>query len=200
MGADPNKVRLTGENSFLRFGESEDAVPTAEISHWRVHASSQGTGHVLFAKSVLSHYQPQIYSDNFALARWLQEGIQASMRDTYSGEYISIIEAEFTKSGDTLTTWYEYIETLDERITLAWYDFSEPVVVANQPFENPDQPHGVYSVLIPAKGAQMTINGDTVPGRVLPRDLFGKNGTTCCLALSETWTIPPDHEWAKDAL
>lgn len=200
MGADPNKIRLTGENSFLRIGESEDADPTAEISHWRVHASSRGTGHVLFAKSVLSNSQPQIYSDNFGLARWLQEGIQASMRDTYSGGDIPLIEAEFSKSGDTLTTWYEYIETLDEHITLAWYDFLEPIIVANQPFENPDQPHGVYSVLIPARRAQITISGETVPGLVLPRDLFGKEGTTCCLALSETWTIPPDHEWAEDAL
>jgi len=75
-----------------------------------------------------------------------------------------------------------------------------PVQVANQPFENPDQPHGVYSLLIPARRAQLTIHGETIPGRVLPTVLFGKEGTSCCLALSETWTIPPDHEWAEDAL
>lgn len=199
MGADPNKIRLTGENSFLRIGESEDADPTAENSHWRVIASSRGMGHILFAKSVLSNNEPRIYSDNFALARWLQEGIQASMRDTYSGD-IPIIEARFTKKGDTLTSWVEYVVSRDEHIALSWYDFMEPVQVANQPFENPDQPHGVYSLLIPARRAQMTINGETVPGQVLPRDLFGKEGTSCCLALSETWTIPPDHEWAEDAL
>ena len=51
-----------------------------------------------------------------------------------------------------------------------------------------------------AKVAQLTIDGETVPGRVLERELFGREGSSCCLALSETWTIPPDHEWAADAL
>ena len=199
MGADPNKVRVSGENSFLRIGESEDTDPTAEMSHWRVVASPKGVGHILFAKSVASNNEPRIYSDNFALARWLQEGVQASMRDTYSGD-IPIINAEFSKSGDMLTTWVEYVACRDEEIVMAWSDFMPPVQVANQPFENPDQPHGVYSLLIPARRAQLTIHGETIPGRVFPRDLFGKEGTSCCLALSETWTIPPDHEWAEDAL
>jgi hypothetical protein len=199
MGADPNKIRVSGENSFLRIGASEEADPTAEMSHWRVVASPKGGGHILFAKSIMSNNEPRIYSDNFALARWLQEGVQASMRDTYSGE-IPIIDAEFSKSGDTLTSWVEYIASRDAEIMMCWYDFMAPVQVANQPFENPDQPHGVYSLLIPARRAQLTIDGETVPGRVLPRELFGREGTSCCLALSETWTIPPDHEWAADAL
>ena len=199
MGADPNKIRVSGENSFLRIGESEDADPTAEMSHWRVVASPKGVGHILFAKSVLSNNEPRIYSDNFALARWLQEGVQASMRDTYSGD-IPIIDAEFSKSGDMLTTWVEYVASRVDEIILSWYDFMAPVQVANQPFENPDQPHGVYSLLIPARRAELSINGEAVPGRVLPRELFGREGTSCCLALSETWTIPADHEWAADAL
>jgi len=199
MVSDPNKIRVSGENSFLRIGESETADPTAQMSHWRIVASPKGVGHILFAKSVLSSNRPRIYSDNFALARWLQEGVQASMHDTYSGD-IPIIDAEFSKRGDTLTTWVEQISTLDEEIMMTWYDFLDPVQVANPPFENPDQPHGVYSLLIPARRAQLTINGETVPGRVLSRELFGREGTSCCLALSETWTIPPDHEWAKDAL
>jgi hypothetical protein len=199
MGADPNKVRVSGENSFMRIGESEDADPTAEMSHWRVVASPKGVGHILFAKSVLSNGEPRIYSDNFALARWLQEGVQASMRDTYSGD-IPIIDAEFSKSGDMLTCWVERVDSHDEEIVLVWSDFIAPVQVANQPFDNPEQPHGVYSLLIPARRAQLTINGNTAPGRVLSKDLFGREGTSCCLALSETWTIPPDHEWAQDAL
>ncbi len=199
MGADPSKIRVSGENSFLRIGASEEAEPTAEMSHWRVVASPKGCGHVLFAKSMFSDNEPRIYSDNFALARWLQETIQASMRDTYSGD-IPIIDAEFSRTGDMLTTWTEYIASRVEEIAMSWYDFMEPVQVANQPFENPDQPHGVYSLLIPARRAQLTIDGETVPGRVLERELFGREGSSCCLALSETWTIPPDHEWAADAL
>ena len=161
MGADPNKIRLTGENSFLRIAASPDDEPTAENSHWRVHLSPRGAGHVLFTRSVLTHDEPRIYADNIALARWLQEGIQASMRDTYSGEDLPIIEAEFSKTGDALTFWTEYIASREELITLAWYEFMDPIQVANQPFENPDQPHGVYSLLLPAQRAQMTLNGKT---------------------------------------
>ena len=119
MVADPNKIRVSGENSFLRIGESETADPTAQMSHWRIVASPKGVGHILFAKSVLSSNRPRIYSDNFALARWLQEGVQASMHDTYSGD-IPIIDAEFSKRGDTLTTWVEQISTLDEEIMMTW--------------------------------------------------------------------------------
>ena len=200
MGADPNKIRLTGENSFLRIGESPDGEHTAENSHWRVYLSPKGIGHALFSKSALSGNKPRIYADNIALARWLQEGIMASMRNTYSGEDIPIVEAEFSKSGDSSTCWSEYIESRNELICLTWYDFMAPVVVANQPFENPDQPHGLYSVLVPARRAQMTVNGEAVPGRALPGDFWGREGSSCALALSESWTIPPEHEWAADAL
>ena len=195
MRVDPNKIRMTGENSFLRLGESENAQATAQNSHWRVLLSPKGTGHVLFTKSELTADEVQIYSDNFALARWLQEGIQASMTSLYDGD-IPIIEAEFSQSGDTLTAWTEHVETESEAISLTWYDFREPIVVANPPGENPDQPHGVYSVLVPARRAQMTINESTCRGSVLPRQIEDVEGSSCCLALSESWMIPRDHEWA----
>ena len=60
------------------------------------------------------------------------------------------------------------------------------------------QPHGVYSILIPAERAQMTVDGVVAPGRVWPRLLGSAEITTCCLALSETWTIPRDHPWANE--
>ena len=48
---DPNEVRLTGENSFIRLG-GEDAV-TTHASHWRVVLSPAGSGHALFFRSDL---------------------------------------------------------------------------------------------------------------------------------------------------
>ena len=88
MGVDQNKVRLTGENSFLRLSESPNADPSTQASHWRVHVSPKGPGHVLFTNGELTNNQARIYADNIALARWLQEGIQASMGNQYSGESI----------------------------------------------------------------------------------------------------------------
>jgi hypothetical protein len=198
MGTDPNKVRLTGENSFLLLSEVQGGDPTIQSSHWRVHHSPKGPGHVLFLRGGLTDGRARIYSDNIALARWLQEGIQASMRDTYSGPDLPVIDAVFERVGDTRTFWTERIETAEQSIALTWFDFGEPVAIANAPGENPGQPHGVYSILIPAARAQLTIDGEAAPGRVWPRTLGTAQLTTCCLALSETWTIPRDHEWANE--
>ena len=99
MRVDPNQIRMTGENSFLRLGKSEDSEPIAQNSHWRVLFSPAGTGHVLFTKSELTDNEVQIYSDNFALARWLQEGIQASMTPLYSGNEIPSSRQNFRSPG-----------------------------------------------------------------------------------------------------
>ena len=198
MGVDPNKVRLTGENSFLRLAESEGADPTAQNSHWRIHVSPKGIGHVLFTKSELTNDEVRIYADNIALARWLQEGIMASMTSDYSGEDIPVIEAECSKVGDAMTFWSEYIESEDDLISLTWYDFGEPFAMANAPGENPGQPHGLYNVLVPARRAQMTMNDRAASGKALPRKIGDRDASGCCLALSETWLIPRDHEWAND--
>ena len=42
MGVDPNKVRLTGENSFLVLSEVQGGDPTVQNSHWRIHHSPKG--------------------------------------------------------------------------------------------------------------------------------------------------------------
>ncbi len=197
MGVDSNKVRLTGENSFLRLSESADAISTADNSHWRIVHSPKGPGHVLFTRSNLTGGQPRIYSDNIDMARWLQEGIQASMGDQYAGD-MPVIEADFWKSGDTLSFWTEYIESRDDYIALTWYDLGEPVMMANSPGEQEKQPHGVYSLLIPAARAQMTMNGEAAVGKAHPRPLDDSTIiSTCCIALSETWTIPQNHKWAS---
>ena len=39
---DPNSIRLTGENSFIRLVEGEDQ--TTRSSHWRVLYSPSGAG------------------------------------------------------------------------------------------------------------------------------------------------------------
>ena len=125
----------------------------------------------------------------------------ASMNKPFSGEDIPIIEAEFWKEGTTFSYWSEYVRSQDEHLTLTWWDFGEPVIVANAPGEKESQPHGVYSILVPAGRAQMTLNGDTAAGKAHPRQFDGETTiSTCCLALSETWTIPRDAECAGESV
>ena len=190
MAIDHNQVRLTGENSFIRLAEAKEADPTTQLSHWRIHISPAGAGHALFLKSELTDNEVRIYSDNIALARWLQEDIEASMRPDYTGPNIPVAEAEFFQSGDARSFWTESVESEMDQITLAWHDFEEPFVMRVAPNENPGQPHGIYSVLVPARRAQVTINGEVSSGGPTPREIDGEAASTCCLALSETWVIP----------
>jgi hypothetical protein len=53
-----------------------------------------------------------------------------------------------------------------------------------------NRPLGVYSTFLPARGAQLSLNGEVATGKVFAQDRFGKKASSCCLAWSETWTRP----------
>ncbi len=50
-GTASNRVRLTGENNYMRLHSEENGPMTTRASHWRVLLSPGGPGHVLFLKS-----------------------------------------------------------------------------------------------------------------------------------------------------
>ncbi len=58
---DPNQVRLTGENSFIRLSLVEGGPQTTRVSHWRVLWSPGGPGHVLFIKSDVTDDEVRVY-------------------------------------------------------------------------------------------------------------------------------------------
>jgi len=53
-----------------------------------------------------------------------------------------------------------------------------------------NRPLGVYSTFIPARGAQLSVNGQAAPGKVFPQERGGKASSSCVLAWSETWVKP----------
>jgi hypothetical protein len=183
---DPNQVRLTGENSFIRLLEGDNQ--TTRASHWRVLYSPSGPGHVLFLKSELAE-GVRIYADNIALARWLQEEIESMLFPEFADQDIPVIEAEFSKKGDTSSFWTETVENDEDHISLTWYDFLEPFMLV-VPAGNPERPHGVYSCFIPAKAARVTLNGDQALGDVAQEMRGDKPSSSACLAWSETWVRP----------
>ena len=123
---DPNQVRLTGENSFIRLAQQEGGPQTTRTSHWRVLYSPSGPGHVLYIKSDLLDDEVRIYSDNIALARWLQGEIESMLFPEFADQSISVTDAAFTKSGDGQSFWTESVESDEDTIALTWYDFVEP--------------------------------------------------------------------------
>ena len=186
---DPNQIRLTGENSFIRLAQEEGGPHTTRVSHWRVLYSPAGPGHVLYIKSDLTDDEVRIYADNIALARWLQGEIESMLFPDFADQSIPVMEAEFTKSGDGRSFWTETIENDDEKISLTWHDFVEPFMLVN-PAGAGGRAHGVYSCFIPAMEAQITINGDVAEGSVVKEMRGDKQSSTACLAWSETWVRP----------
>ena len=185
---DPNQVCLTGENNYMRLHSEKDGPMTTRASHWRVLLSPGGPGHVLFLRSDVTGDEKRIYSDNIALVRWLQEEI--SNTGEFADQSISVINAVFTRSGDSSFFWTENIDTDEETIAMTWFDFGEPFVIGVTAGSNPDRPLGWTSVFIPARKAQLTLNGDVASGQPFPEERDKRTSSTAGLALSETWFRP----------
>ena len=186
-GTDPNQVRLTGENSFIRLAHEANGPHTTRTSHWRVLWSPAGQGHVLLAQSDITDNRVHIYADNIALARWLQEEIESMLFPAFADQNLPIIEAVFDKSGDGRAFWTETVETEEETLRLTWYDFGEPFVITVAAGSGNFPHHGVYSCFVPARRAQFSINGRMAAGQPFPQQRDGRTSSTACLAWSETW-------------
>ncbi len=186
--ADPNHVILTGENPFIRLSETDSDEFTTNASFWRIIFCPAGPGHVLYLKSELTENRWCIYSDNIAMARWLQTTVQGMLNAETADAAIPVIDAEFSKSGDPAYFWSERVETLDEDITLTWHEVGDPLLIHTQPNSEPGRPYGVCTVLMPALGARLSRNGVQAAGRPWPREREGRPFSTCALAFSESWT------------
>ncbi len=186
--ADPNRVILTGENPFIRLSETDSDAYTTNASFWRIIFCPAGPGHVLYLKSELTENQWRIYSDNIAMARWLQSTVQGMLNAETADAAIPVLDAQFSKSGDPGYFWSERVVSRDEEVTLTWYEIGDPLLIHTQPNAEPGRPFGVCTVLVPALGARLSRNGIEAAGRPWPREREGRPFSTCALAFSESWT------------
>ena len=187
---DPNRVILTGENPFINLSAAQGEPVTTNLSFWRIIFSDGGPGHVLFLRSELTDNEIRIYSDNIAMTRWLQSTVQGMLNKEYGDTSIPVIDAEFEQQGEVRSFWTERVSSLDEEIAMTWYDIGEPLLVQTQPNQAPGRPYGVSTVLVPALGARVTVNGQHAAGTPHPRDRQGRPFSPCALAFSESWTEP----------
>ena len=186
---DPSRLLLTGENPYIRLSETDGEPTTTDASFWRILFSPGGHGHVLFLQSELTENHPRVYTDNVEMTRWLQREIQGRINATFGDLEIPAREASFGSSGDLRSFWTESINARGEDISLTWYDLGEPFLSHSLPGSNPERPHGVSTVLIPAKGARLTLNGSFAKGCPFPRQREGRTHSTCALAFSESWLV-----------
>ena len=91
----------------------------------------------------------------------------------------------FSKSGDPRYFWTEHVKAHDADIALTWYDIGEPLLIHTEPNQPPqNRPYGVCTVLVPALGARLTINGKQARGKPWKREREGRPFSTCALAFS----------------
>jgi len=187
MAADPNRLILTGENPFLRLSEQDGGELTTNASFWRIVFCPAGPGHVLYVKSELTDGRWRIYADNIAMARWLQTTVQGMLNPELADTDIPVVEARFDRSGDPRYFWTERAIAHGEEVALTWYDIGEPLLIHTEPNTDGRQ-YGVCTVLVPALGARLSVNGRLAAGRAWPREREGRPFSTCALAFSESWT------------
>ena len=185
---DANRVILTGENSVIRLNNEDSDAFTTNATFWRLLSSPRGSGHVLYLKSELTKARWRIYSDNIAMTRWLQSTVLGAINAELRDPAIAVADAQFSKSGGARDFWTERVEARSEEIVLTWHELGEPFLVHTQPNTLPGRPYGMCTVLIPALGARLTLNGAQAQGRPWPRDREGRPSSTCVLGLCESWT------------
>jgi hypothetical protein len=185
---DPHDVVMTGENSFIRLSNDGGKTLTDRVSHWRVLWSPAGQGHALFVESSLLN-KIAVYSDNAGLVRYLQRTIEPLLYKEFGDESLPVIDAQFTRSGNSLSTVEERIVSSKDEIILSWWDLMKPFVLTMPPGAM-NRPLGVYSTFLPARSAQLSVNGEAASAKPFPQERFGKPSSSCCLAWSESWTRP----------
>jgi hypothetical protein len=185
---DPHDVVMTGENSFVRLSGDGGKTVADRVSHWRVLWSPAGQGHALFVESPLVG-GVRAYADNAGMARYLQRTIEALLHKPFADESLPIADAQFERTGHSLATVEERMVSDTENIVLTWWDLIEPFILTMPPGAM-DRPLGVYSTFIPARSAQLSVNGKAAKGKPFAQERFGRAASSCCLAWSESWTRP----------
>jgi hypothetical protein len=187
---DPNEVLMTGENSFIRLSPDGGETMTDRLSHWRVLWCPAGTGHALFMKSELARGPVRIYSDNVAVARWLQVNIESLLFPEFADTDIPVAAAVFERFGDPRSSTVELVESDDDLIRMTWYDCIDPFVLHMPPGMD-GRPIGVFTTFFPARSAQLSLNGRFASGRPWAETRGDRQSSSCVLAWSETWVRPP---------
>ncbi len=186
---DPGEVVMTGENSFIRLSDDGGKTLADRVSHWRVLWSPAGPGHALFIDSRLTGNGPMVYSDNIGMARYLQKRIESFLHAPFGDESLPVVDAQFARTGNALATVEERISSDAGEIVLAWWDLL-PAFVITVPPGQMGRPLGVYSTFFPARGAQLSVNGEAATAKPFPQERSGKASSSCVLAWSETWVGP----------
>jgi hypothetical protein len=193
----PGTVEWSGENPGISLKETPDGPFVALASFFRVVLSPHGRGHALVLLQAPEDANPPAERGNFclhdneALARYLVADF-VSHFGAFKGQpglanltyrRLESVEA----SGDPSTRYSETVKGGDLSVQLTWSGLGKPFCFALPPEKSATGKHHMPSLFVGCREATVTVNGRTLPGKPVPREIAGHTITTAMLAFSETW-------------
>ena len=190
------RVAVIGENPGIRLVVKDGAPPATSVSFWRVFQSPAGAGHVCFVTSDITGNGPSpddvrmAFADNEKLAEYVALQLMTAFDKAYGEKPFPVKLARFERSGDTITAWKESVKADGYAIDLVWRDFYEPFVIESKAGV-PHNPYTILSTFVPAKTAEVVINGVKAAGAATPRMRGPRQSSSAFLAFAETWLKLP---------
>jgi hypothetical protein len=192
-GIKQGKVFVSGENPVIRLQATEGGMPQTVASFWRIVYSPAGMGHVCFVTSDPTGDGKSAddiraaFTDNERLLDYLTADILGTFDKSYIDSPFPRVKATFARgTGDTRSQWKETVTSDKYKIELVWKDFYAPFQL-DTAVGGARNPFGVTSLFIPAKAADVSINGRKAAGRPFPQKRGPAESSTAFLAFSETW-------------
>jgi len=197
----PGVVDWTGENPGILLKDEDDGF-SAMALFFRVAWSPAGQGQVLLlygspdAAAGTPEAPNVLMSDNADLAAFLKDNFIAKLaafREAPAFENLSYLSARSVRaSGDPMS--HRYAESISGEglaVELVWEELEPPRALELTPDQVGTRAHTMFTLLVPARRAQIIVNGRSLPGEVGTRVQAGMETTTAFLYFSETWIIPP---------
>ena len=193
----PGRVLIAGENHVLRLRSDPEGPDAALVNHFRLRLSPHGPGHAVFVLADANAADPRnaCYSDNPALATWLLDWYLRGSplyQDLEGLVDLPIVTAGGFSFVDELPRrWTETVRAGDVTIRAAWKDLATPFHVER--LAQPGEPGAmdVFSVLMSASDAALSVDGQQIPGVVFRRQVGSQPISSAFLAFAESWVEVP---------
>jgi hypothetical protein len=190
-------VEWSGENPGISLKERPDGPFTTLASFFRVVLSPHGRGHALVLLQSPQDAAPPperanlCLSDNEALARFLVENFVAHFGawralPGLAGLAYRPLDS-VAASGDPASSYSETVTAGAMTVRLTWSGLGKPFCFALPPDKSATGRHYMPSLFVGCRAASVVVNGRTLPGQPVPREIAGQTITTAMLAFSETW-------------
>ncbi len=190
----PGTVEWSGENPGISLKTDPDGAFTSLASFFRVVLSPHGRGHALvLLQSPQEADAPGnvCLTDNEPLARYLVAEFVAKFGAWRGLPGLAGLRYRkldgVTTEGDAGSTYSEVVKAGDMTVKLTWAGLGKPFCFALRPENSATGQHHMPSLFVGCETATITVNGQALPGKPIPREVAGQRISTAMLAFSETW-------------